>query len=67
MLDLPVATLHDQVNSVLCVEDFIELDDVGMTRFLENLDLAIHSSDIRRFFDTTLFQDLHSNLTHGRK
>lgn len=67
MSGLPIATLHDQVNSVLCVKDFIELDDVGMTRFLEDLDLAIHSSHVCRFFDATLFQDLYSNLIHWRR
>ena len=40
----------------------IELDDVGMAHFLEDLDLARDPLDVLLVIDPLLLQDFHSNL-----
>lgn len=58
----PFAALHDQINRVLGIQNFVELDNVAVACFLQDLNLSINSSYIGLFFDATLFQYLDGNL-----
>ena len=54
--------LHHQVKILLSLDDFIDLDDVGMMKLLENLDLSADALDVFLVFDSRLFENFDGNL-----
>ena len=41
-----IAVLHDHIKFFFCFNDFVELNHVGMSDLLENLDFPSYSFDI---------------------
>lgn len=55
---LPVAVLHHEVDRRWRVQHFVESDDVGVSHFLENLDLAADPLNVGDRLDAALLQNL---------
>jgi hypothetical protein len=56
------AILHDQVEVVIVLDHFVQLDYMRMPHFLENRDFAIDPVDVGLIFDLVFFQDLDGHL-----
>lgn len=59
---VPFGAFHYEVNSILGVEDFIQLDNIPVSGLLQNFDFAVDPSYIRLLFYSALFQYLDRNL-----
>jgi hypothetical protein len=57
-----LAEFHDEKQFTFCLDDFVELDDVGVPYLFQNLDLPADSLDVLFVFDSRLFKDLNGNL-----
>ena len=56
------SVLHDQVELARCLNDLVELDDVGVPDELQDVDLSGHPLNIGHICDPLLLQDLDRNL-----
>lgn len=54
--------LHDQVELLGGLDDFIELDNVGVPDQLQNVDFPSHAFYVRHIRDAVLLQDLDCHL-----
>jgi len=54
--------LHDQVQVLLSLDDFVDLDHVGVVQLLENLNLAADALDVLFIFDARLLEHLDGHL-----
>ncbi len=60
--ELPILyVLHHQEQLFLCLNDFVELDDVGVAYQLQNMNLASHSFYIWDISYLILVDDLYSD------
>ena len=54
--------LHDQVEILLCLDNLVDLHNVGMVQLFENFDFTANALDVFLFFDTGLFKYFHGDL-----
>ena len=59
--------LHDQVQVFLCLDDFINLNYIGMVKLLQNLDFPANPFYVLLIFNLRLFKHFHSNLNSTTK
>ena len=58
----PVCVLHDQIQFPLGLNNLVELNDVGVPDFLEDLDFPRYTVDICLILNFGLLQDLDGDL-----
>lgn len=59
--------LHNQVQIALGLDDFVDLNDVGVVEFFKNFDFPGYSFHIFLIFDLRLFKHFHSHLRINKK
>ena len=57
-----IGIFHDHVKFLFGLNNFVELDNVGMTNFLEDFDLSGDSLNILLIVNLILFQNFYGNL-----
>lgn len=58
----PFGELHHKVNSVRSIKNFVELNDITVSRLLQYLDFSIDSTNVCRLLDPALLQYFNCNL-----
>ena len=58
--------LHDEVQLFWSLNNFVQLDNIGMPDHLKNMDFSSHSLNVINVLNLVLFQDLdcHFLLSH---
>ena len=56
------AILHDEVEVVIILNHFVQLDYMRVSNFLQDCDFTVYPVDVRLVFDFIFFQDLDSHL-----
>lgn len=59
-----VAVLHDHVQLFFGLNDFVELNDVGVSHLLQDLDLTSDSLHVFLVMDLVFLEDFNRNLNH---
>ena len=58
--------LHDQVKFGLCFNDFIKLNNVRMSDYLQNVNFSCDALYVIDIFNFGFFEDFHSDLNFIR-
>jgi hypothetical protein len=61
----PIAVLHYHVQFLLGLDDFIELDDVGVAHLFQDFYFPGDALDVFLVVDLVLLQDLDGDLLSG--
>jgi len=57
-----IAVLHDHIELLLCLDDFIELNNIGMPDLLEYFDFSRYPLDILLVVNLVLLEDFNGHL-----
>ena len=57
-----ICVLHNQVQLLGCFDDFVELNDVGVSDHLQNVDFAGNSLYVVDILDFVLLENFYRNL-----
>ena len=60
-----LSIFHNQVQLFLGLDDLVELDDLGVSDYLQNMDLSGHALHIGDITDLGLLEDLDGNFLSG--
>ena len=58
---------HDQEEFTFRFNNFVQLYNIGMPNFLQNLDLSTYPLDVLFIFDSGLLEDLDGHFLAGQR